>query len=112
VIDIAGERRPSRAGVADGAGETALARDALQLGVEPGRQLVEPRFRQALADVAPLLGRRALDLPLDVEQRADLVDLFLRNRRSTPLRLADEAAAQGCPAGDLGYTRRAGERQR
>jgi hypothetical protein len=65
-----------------------------------------------LADVAPLLGRRALDLPLDVEQRADLVDLFLRNRRSTPLRLAEEAAAQVCPAGDLGYTRRAGERQR
>jgi len=63
VIDIAGERRPSRAGVADGAGETALARDALQLGVEPGRQLVEPRFRQALADIgrcsagAPTIGR-------------------------------------------------------
>src|SRR6185295_11055583 len=56
VIEVSRQRRPSRAGIADGAGEIALARDALQLGIEPGRQLVEPRLRQALADVARCSG--------------------------------------------------------
>jgi len=64
-IEVAGQRRPSRAGITDGTGEIALAGDALKLCIEPGRQLVEPRSRQALANAAPLLGSRADDQPLD-----------------------------------------------
>ena len=35
VVEVARERMPPRAGIADGAGEIALARDFLQLCVEP-----------------------------------------------------------------------------
>ena len=63
LLILSRRRRSSRAGIADGAGEITLARDALQLGIEPSRQFVEPRFRQALADIgrcsagAPTIGR-------------------------------------------------------
>src|SRR5436190_24211754 len=41
VIEVTDERMPARAGIADGTGKVALARDQLQLGVEPGCQLVD-----------------------------------------------------------------------
>ena len=92
IVDVTGQRRPSRAGVSDGAGEVALARDALQLCIEPGRQLVEPWFCQALANIPPVLGRRAGDQAFDVEQSANLLERFSCNRRSAGLRLVEEAA--------------------
>src|SRR5204863_4535893 len=42
IIDVARQRVPSRAGVADGTGEIALAGNELELFVEPQFQLIEP----------------------------------------------------------------------
>jgi hypothetical protein len=79
VVEVAGQRAPSRARVADGAGEVALARYPLQLCIEPGCQLVEPwprmegqaprRIRRAGAQSC---GDRDLCLPVERKVIAEL----------------------------------------
>ena len=57
VIDVARQRRPARCGVAEGAGETALAADLFHRRVEEGAQLGEDR-RRLCATRGEALGRR------------------------------------------------------
>src|SRR6185295_11748824 len=80
IIDVARQRVPSRAGVADGTGEIALAGNELELFVEPQFQRIEPGFGSVPANAPALLGDLACDGPLDVEQCADLVEGLLGDR--------------------------------
>ena len=80
IIDIARQRVPSPAGVANGTGELALAGNELQLLVEPEFQCIEPGFGGVPANASASLGNLACDGPLDVEQRTDLVEGLLGDR--------------------------------
>ena len=96
IIEVAAERIPPPAGIADGTGEIALARDLLQLRIEPDAELVDPRLRHALAHASATLGRRARNQPLDVEQRADPIECLFGDRRAIGFVHVEEAIAATC----------------
>ena len=59
VTDVARQRRPARCGVAEGAGEAALAADLFHCRVEEGAQLGEDRRRLSRARASPTTARSA-----------------------------------------------------
>src|SRR5512147_1129659 len=56
VVEVAAQRRPVVAGVADGGGELALSRQLRQHRIEDGGELVDQRCGLLLADQAPPVG--------------------------------------------------------
>ena len=106
VVEVARQGRPARAGIADGAGEIALAGDLGQLRVEPDRQLVDFRSRRSLTHGAPDVGRGTGDRTLDIEQRADAIQCLFGERRFVLAPFVEEAAPHVRPAADLGDPRR------
>src|SRR5512142_1686586 len=56
VVEVAAERRPEGAGVADGGGEIAFSRHLRQHGIEDGGEFIDQRCRLLLADQPPPVG--------------------------------------------------------
>ena len=100
VVDIGRQRIPARSRIADGTGEFALARQQLQLLVEPVGQC---RAFWPLPSARLAAGRRfACDRALDIEQRSDLLQRLARDGRAVRLVHVEELAPHVRPAGDLG----------
>ncbi len=59
VVEIAGERHPARSGITGRTGQVALARQLVELRVEPECQLIDFGPRSSLTDGAPDIGRLA-----------------------------------------------------
>lgn len=97
----AGECLPSRTGIADGAGEFALAGNTPQLRVEPGGQGVELGRCLALAHGRPPLRREPGDAALDIEQHADPLERLFGDRGVGRSVHVEELAARMRPATDL-----------
>src|SRR5262249_31590849 len=82
VLDVAVQSDPARARIADRLGKLAAPRNALELLIEPGGELLEPGFGQLRTHLLAHVRRLALDGPLDVEERADLVHRLFGDRRT------------------------------
>src|SRR5882672_690666 len=68
VVQVAGQRGPTRQGVADGDRERRLTRQLGDGVLEPAMQILEQGPGPSLADRSSLLGAAAADLGLDGEQ--------------------------------------------
>ena len=77
VIEGGSQPGQSHEGMADGAGERALAREAGQLRGEPGLEVIQDRLGLGLAQPDPLLGRQAPGGHLDGVEPGDPPDGFL-----------------------------------
>src|SRR5512133_1691653 len=65
VVEVAAQRRPEVAGVADGGGELALPRQLRQHRIEDGGEFIDQRRGLLLADQAPPVGGQAARLVLE-----------------------------------------------
>src|SRR5258708_29251539 len=101
VVAIAGELLPAADGIADSAGELALAGDPRMSCFEPSPELTEERSRAALADVTAQLGQQAPGFLLDVVKTADALQRLIGQRRAAVLVDVEELAPDMRPAGDL-----------
>src|SRR6202012_1994582 len=81
VIDVARQRGPARCGVAEGAGETALAADLFHRRVEEGAQLGEDRRRLCATRGEALGWWFALNVGFDCKQPRDHVERVRRRGR-------------------------------
>ncbi len=101
VIEVARQRSPRRAGIADGASRIAFAGDHRRLRIEPGREVVDFRPRRSLAHIAPQPRWLAGDKSFDVEQRANPLERLLGDRRAAGGVDVEEAAPHMSPPGDF-----------
>ena len=93
--------RPSGQGIADGAGELALAGDAPEARGEPGFEVIEQRAGAALANGPADVGRQAARLVLDRVEGGDPQKRLVGKRCAVPLVDVEELAPDMRPAGDL-----------
>jgi hypothetical protein len=83
---------PAGQGIADGAGELALAGDAPEARLHPGPELLDERSGAALADGAADLRRQAAGILLDGVEGADAIERRERQRRAIGLVDVEELA--------------------